>query len=97
MRLLGKKFIPGFRIETNDEEEDDEQLIPHIVNGGIHIDQVERGDLEAQQTVTNTEQLAVNEPTEQNVVSNDRYITNMINKSEIFGLNIMFIDDKYCQ
>ena len=92
MRLLGKKFIPGFRIETNDEDEDDEQLMPPTVNGGIHIAQIEQDELEAQQTFSNTEPLAVNEPTEQTVVRNVavnepteqtvvrnvRYITNII-------------------
>ena len=78
MRLLGKKFIPGFRIETNEEEEDDDQLLPPIVNGGIHIAPIDQGESQAPQTFSNTEQLAVNEPTEQTVVRSARYITNII-------------------
>ena len=73
MRLQGKTFIPGFRVEENDEAEFDEQVVPPIVNGGIHIAQIEQGELEARQVFNNAEQLAVNEPTEQSAVRGIRY------------------------
>ena len=72
MRLLGKKFIPGFRIEPNDNDEYDEQLISPTANGGINIAQVEIEDSEVQQNLSNAEPLAVNEPTEQAVVRSVR-------------------------
>ena len=80
MRLQGRTFIPGFRVEeNNDEEEFDEQQIvvaPHM-NGGINGHHNDRGDNVAPRPVAvNGERLAVNEPTEQTAVRGVRYRKN---------------------
>ena len=76
MRLQGRTFIPGFRVEeNNDEEEFDEQQVviaPHM-NGGINTHQVDRTDVGPRQPLANGERLAVNEPTEQTAVRGVRY------------------------
>lgn len=72
MRLLGKKFVPGFRIEMNDEDQDEDQLLPPAVNGGLNVIQIESDILEAQQNPNNTEPYAANETQELAVVTNTR-------------------------
>ena len=77
MRLQGRTFIPGFRVEENndDEELDEQQVIvaPHI-NGGINGHQINRGDVaDPGQTVATGERRAVNEPIEQTAVGGVRY------------------------
>ena len=72
MRLLGKKFVPGFRIEMNDEDEDEDQLLPPAVNGGLNVIQIESDILEAQQNPNNIEPYAANETQELAVVTNTR-------------------------
>lgn len=72
MRLLGKKFVPGFRIEMNDEDEDDDQLLPPVVNGGLNVIQIESDIIEAQQNPNNAEPYAANESQELAVVTNTR-------------------------
>ena len=70
MRLQGKTFVPGFRIEANDEEEFDDQVVSPDVHVGNNIDQ---GEVEVRPEYNNTEQLAVNEPLEQTAVRGVRY------------------------
>ena len=82
MRLQGRTFIPGFRVEENndDEELDEQQVIvaPHM-NGGTNGHQIDRGDVAApRQTVVNGERRAVNEPIEQSAVGGVRYIKFLI-------------------
>ena len=77
MRLQGRTFIPGFRVEENndDEELDEQQVIvaPHM-NGGINGHQIDRGDVTAPgHTAVNGERRAVNEPIEQTAVGGVRY------------------------
>ena len=72
MRLLGKKFVPGFRIEMNDEDEEDEQLIPPTINRGFNVAQIEPDIVEPQHNFNNTEPYAANEPQELAVVTTTR-------------------------
>ena len=80
MRLQGRTFIPGFRVEENNEEDefDEQQVViaPHM-NGGVNTRQADRADVATpRQPLANGERLAVNEPTEQTAVNGVRYLSN---------------------
>ena len=65
MRLQGKTFIPGFKIEAEDDEDFDEQVVPPAVNGVREEINIDERASETHPTANNTEQLAVNEHSEQ--------------------------------
>ena len=77
MRLLGKKFIPGFRIEMNDEDEDDEQLLPPANGIGHHPHNDAAAGLAETQQHNPRIQIERKEVPEQAVVrTTNRYILN---------------------